>query len=145
VSDFKTYDDRILAGIWQLRLSRTLLVLFAMVALVLASIGIYGVMSYVTVQRTREMSIRLALGATARGIQALVIRRAALVGTAGVLIGTAGALSLQIILRRVVPGVSGADLAGLFFSLIILFAITIAAAAIPSWKVSRIDPAITLR
>ena len=145
VFDFKTYDERILAGIWQLRLSRTLLVLFAVVALVLAGIGIYGVMSYVTAQRTREMSIRLALGATPAAIRTLVIRRAALLGIAGIGIGGAGALSLQMVLQHWVPGISGVDPMSAGLSPVILFGVIIAATALPSWRVSRIDPAITLR
>ena len=145
VFDFKTYEDRILAGIWQLRLARTLLILFAAVALVLASIGIYGVMSYVTAQRTREMSIRLALGATPAEIRALVIRRAGLLGITGIIIGAAGAMFLETMLRSLVPGVSGIDPLSTLVSLIVLFTVTIAAGAVPSWRASRADPAITLR
>ena len=145
VFDFKTYEDRILAGIWQLRLARTLLILFAAVALVLASIGIYGVMSYVTAQRTREMSIRLALGATPGEIRALVIRRASLLGITGIVIGAAGAMFLEMMLRSLIPGVSGIDPLSTLVSLIVLFTVTIAAGAVPSWRASRADPAITLR
>jgi putative ABC transport system permease protein len=145
VFDFKTYEDRILAGIWQLRLARTLLILFAAVALVLASIGIYGVMSYVTAQRTREMSIRLALGATPAEIRALVIRRAGLLGITGIVIGAAGAMFLETMLRSLVPGVSGIDPLSTLVSLIVLFTVTIATGAVPSWRASRADPAITLR
>jgi putative ABC transport system permease protein len=145
VFDFKTYEDRILNSVWQLRLSRTLLGLFAVVALVLASIGVYGVMSYVTVQRTREMSIRLALGATQSSIQTLVVRRAALLGAVGITIGSGGALLLATALRRLIPGVSGIDLGSLIGALTVLFAVTISAGAIPSWRVSRVDPALTLR
>jgi ABC-type antimicrobial peptide transport system permease subunit len=145
VFDFKTYEDRILAGIWQFRLARTLLILFAAVALVLASIGIYGVMSYVTAQRTREMSIRLALGATPVEIRGLVIRRAGLLGITGISIGATGAMLLEMTLRRLVPGVSRIDPISMAGSLVVLFTVTIAAGAVPSWRASRVDPAITLR
>ena len=145
VTDFKTYDERILAGIWQLRLSRTLLVLFATVALVLASIGIYGVTSYTTLQRTREMSIRLALGATPANIRSLVIGRAVVVGVIGVFLGLLGGIGLDLVLQRLLPGIAGADLRSLLISVAALFGTTLVAAAIPSWRISRVDPAIALR
>jgi len=99
----------------------------------------------VTAQRTREMSIRLALGATPAAIRTLVIRRAALLGIAGIGIGGAGALSLQVVLQHWVPGISGVDPMSAGLSPVILFGVIIAAAVLPSWRVSRIDPAITLR
>ena len=145
VFDFKTYDDRVLDSIWQLRLSRSLLVLFAGMAVVLAGIGIYGVMSYLTIQRTKEIGIRLALGATPKAVQALVVRQAALLGAICVAFGFAGAAALETTLGKLLPGVAGFDPWNTGPSLLALLALTLAASAIPAWRISRLDPAITLR
>jgi putative ABC transport system permease protein len=145
VFDFKTYEQRILDSIWQLRISRLLLVLFGAVALSLSAIGIYGVMSYLVGQRTREIGIRLALGATPRGVRALIIGRGVWLGVAGLSLGLGGALILGRILAHAVRGVSSFDPGSIAAALIVLFAVTAGACALPAWRASRIDPAITLR
>jgi hypothetical protein len=75
VFDFAAYDQRILASIWQLRLSRLLLLVFGVVALCLAATGVYGVMSYMVGQRRQEIGIRMALGASAGDVRTMVVRR----------------------------------------------------------------------
>jgi putative ABC transport system permease protein len=145
VFDFKTYDRRILDSVWQLRISRMLLILFAGVALVLAAIGIYGVMSYAVNQRRREVGVRLALGASPENIRALIVKRGALVGLSGLGIGGAGALILGRVLQHALRGIAGVDQASFAFALLALFAVTLAASAMPAWRASRIDPVITLR
>jgi putative ABC transport system permease protein len=145
IFDFNTYEQRILNSIWQLRISRVLLILFGLVALTLAAIGIYGVMSYLVGQRTREMGIRLALGASPSSVQGLIVRRGILLSAIGLAVGLAGAILLGRILQGVVRGVSGTDPLSLAGALLVLFAVTVAASAVPAWRASRIDPAITLR
>jgi len=145
VFDFKTYEDRILDSIWQLRLSRLLLVLFGLVALALSGIGIYGVLSYATMQRAKEMGIRLALGATPASIQALIMRQAALRGAAGLSIGVVGSLLLESALRRLVPGASRLDPWSVAASATILLLVTLAAGAQPARRISKVDPVRTLR
>jgi predicted permease len=145
VFDFQTYDQRILAGIWQLRISRLLLIVFGAVALVLSAIGIYGVMSYLVGQRTREMGIRLALGATPGGVQALIIRRGLLLGSIGLAAGLAGSLLLGRVLSQTVHGISAADPLSFAGALAVLFGVTAIACAVPAWRASRVDPAIILR
>jgi putative ABC transport system permease protein len=83
VFDFHPYNQRIMDSIWQLRISRVLLTVFSVVALVLAAIGIYGILSYIVGQRTREMGIRLALGATPGGVRSLIVRRGVSLGSVG--------------------------------------------------------------
>lgn len=145
VFDFQSYEQRILNGIWQLRVSRLLLVLFGFVALTLAAIGIYGVMSYLVGQRKRELGIRMALGATPGSVQALVVRRGAALGAVGLLIGLAGAIALGRGLESTLRGISGSDPLSFAGALGILFAVTLAACAIPAWRAARIDPAVALR
>jgi putative ABC transport system permease protein len=145
VFDFKTYEQRILGGIWQLRISRTLLVLFGLVALVLAAIGIYGVMSYVVGQRTREMGIRLALGASPANVQALIVRRGMLLGGIGLTLGLMGALILARVLKHMLRGISHIDPLTFGGALFILVAVTLAACWLPARRASRVDPVASLK
>jgi ABC-type antimicrobial peptide transport system permease subunit len=145
VFDFQTYDRRILNGVWQLRVSRLLLVVFGLVALALATVGIYGVMSCLVGQRTREMGIRLALGATPGDVRGLVLRRGAGLGAAGLALGLALAGALGRILAGMLHGISSIDPLSLSASTSILFGAVLAASALPAWRASRVDPAMTLR
>jgi putative ABC transport system permease protein len=145
VFDFSTYDQRILDTVWQLRVSRTLLILFSGVALVLAAIGIYGVTSYLVGQRQREIGLRIALGASPRGIQTLILKRAVLVAMCGLVSGLAGAAILAPTLTHVLHRVNGNDPLVFGTALVMLFAIAMAASALPAWRASRVNPVITLR
>jgi putative ABC transport system permease protein len=144
VFDFQTWDSRILDGIWQLRLSRLLLVAFGVVALALAAVGIYGVMSYLVGQRTREMGIRLALGATPGDVRAMVLRRGAWLGAAGLTLGLVLAGVLGRILAGVLNGIGSVDPVSLGASTALLFGAVLAASALPAWRASRVDPVVTL-
>lgn len=145
IFDVATYEQRILDGVWQLRLSRSLLVLFATVALALAGIGIYGVMAYVVGQRTREIGIRMALGATAREVQTLVVWRGLLLGVAGLALGLGAAAVLGIVARSAVRTIPAADSVSYIVTILVLGSVIIAASWIPALRASRIDPASTLR
>ena len=145
VFDFKTYDQRILESIWQLRISRLLLVLFGVIAVVLSAIGVYGVMSCLAGQRAREMGIRMALGATPGSVRALIVGRGVLVGSIGLGIGLAGAVCLGRLLAHTLRGISAADSLSFTGALVLLLAVTAAACAVPAWRASQIDPAVTLR
>lgn len=128
-----------------MRLSRLLLTVFAGVALILAAIGIYGVMSYLMGQRKREMGIRLALGSTPVGVRSMVIRRRILLGTFGLGIGLLAALVVGRLLAHTLRRVSGSDPVSFGATFVVLPSVIFAASAIPAWRASRIDPAITLR
>jgi ABC-type antimicrobial peptide transport system permease subunit len=145
IFDFKTYDQRILEGVWQLRISRLLLILFAGVALVLAATGVYGVMSYVVTQARQEIGVRLALGASPASIRSLIVMRGALLGVVGLLFGGAGALILGRVLRHVLPGISGIDQATFLLATATLLAVALLASALPASRASRIDPIVALR
>src|SRR6185295_17829808 len=94
VYDLRTMDDRILASLGTRRFSVSLMVVFAAVAIFLAAIGLYGVISYVVTQRTHEIGIRMALGAHRKQIIWLVIRQGMRMTLAGVALGSVGALIL---------------------------------------------------
>lgn len=145
VFDFASYDQRILNSIWQLRVSRLLLVLFGIVALTLAAVGIYGVTSYIVDQRQQEIGIRLALGATPTDVQALVLKRGLLLGAIGIASGLGGAFVLGRVLGGILHAVRGFDLTSLLATVGVLLVTTIAANSIPAFRASRLNPIAVLR
>jgi len=127
------------------RLYAVLLGLFAGVAMVLASIGIYGVLAYLVSHRTREIGIRLALGAQRRQVVSLVLRQTAVLTAAGVAIGVAGAATLGRYLEGLLFGLTPLD-AGTFVVVVVLFAAVAGLASfIPARRATRIDPLVALR
>ncbi len=125
----------------------TLLVvgLFALVALALAAIGIHGVLSYGVARRTREIGLRMALGADAAGVVRLVVVEGLALALAGLALGLAGAVALTRVLSGLLFGVSPTD--PLTYAAIALFLLLVAAGAccIPAWRAARIDPVAALR
>jgi predicted permease len=145
VFDFRMYDERVLAGVWQLRVSRFLLMLFGGVAIALAAIGMFSVMSYLVGQRTREMGIRLALGATPSDLWTLVVGRGMLLCLVGSGAGFAGSFVLARWLAGHLRGISASDPLSLGLALGMLFVVSVCACAVPARRAARSDPAITLR
>jgi predicted permease len=125
---------------------RTFLVAtFAAVALLLAMAGVYGVMSYLVTQRTSELGLRMALGSSPSQVVRLVLSRAALLAALGLGGGIALAIAGSRLLASLLFGVKATDVLGYAVAAGAITAITLAAAAIPSWRAARIDPAIALR
>jgi putative ABC transport system permease protein len=122
-----------------------LIVAFGMLALVLAAVGVYGVLSLVVAERTREMGIRLALGASPRGLVALVVRHAVTLAAFGVIGGVVVALVLSPLVTSQLYGVNAGDPATVAAVAGLLLAVAFVAAAIPARRVLRADPAATLR
>jgi hypothetical protein len=143
--DFQTYDRRILASVWQLRVSQLLLTLFGGVAVALSAIGIYGVMSYLAGQRTREIGIRLALGATPGGVRSLVVTRGLWLGSLGLVVGLAGAVLQGRLLSAAIRSVPSLDAASMAAAVIVLALVTVLACGLPAWRASRTDPVEALR
>jgi predicted permease len=127
------------------RFSMTLLSVFAGLALVLAGVGIYGVMAYHVLARTREFGIRMALGATAKNVVRHVLYRGLAVVGLGVVLGAAGAYGLTRFLSTLLFGVAPRDPATFLAVSGFLAVIALAAAGWPAWRASRIDPVIALR
>ncbi|HUJ27376.1 MAG TPA: ABC transporter permease [Myxococcales bacterium] len=127
------------------KLTLLLMSIFSALALLLASVGVYGVMSYAVAQRTRELGIRMALGASSSKVAKLVVGEGARLAAAGVTIGAGGALALSGALRGMLFGVSASD--PLTYALIasILAAITLLACWLPALRASRVEPAVALR
>ena len=123
----------------------TLIASFAGLALALAVIGIYGVMAYAVVQRTREIAIRSALGARPRDLLAMVLVKAGCLAGAGVLAGMAASLAFTRVLSGQLYGVEATD--PLTYGLVaaVLIAVTLLAAAIPAARAARIDATLAMR
>jgi len=138
-------EDRISESLARRRFSMVLLAVFASFSLVLASIGIYGVMAYLVTQGTREIGIRMALGATQQKILAMVVTRGMALASAGVAIGLLAAFLLSHILASQLYGVTATD--PITFAAIpaILLLVSLAATVIPALRASRTDPMLSLR
>jgi putative ABC transport system permease protein len=145
IADLRTLDEMASASLAAPRTTSALLAAFAVSALALACVGLYGVVAYAAAQRTREIGIRMALGAAARDVRRLVLGQGAGVVGAGLLLGLAGAFAASRVLRGLLYEVSAADpltFAGLS---LLLAAVALAAAWIPARRASRLEPAAALR
>ena len=133
---------------WSRGISRTVSSLFgglAVLALVLAAVGIYGVVSFAVAGRYREIGVRLALGATANGVLALVLRQTMRPVAAGAIAGVAAASAMSSILSSVLFGVSPADPVGLGGAALLVIGVGLAAGLIAAWPATRAEPTAALR
>src|SRR5215210_2272166 len=127
------------------RLNLWLLGFFAAVALVLAATGLYGVISYLVAQRTREIGVRMALGAQKRDVQGLVLRQAAFLAGFGILLGLAGALAFTRVLDSLLYGVSARDPLTFAALAALLAAVALLASWAPARRASRVSPMVAIR
>jgi putative ABC transport system permease protein len=127
------------------RLSSTLTAIFALLAALLATVGIYSVISYSVAQRDREIGIRVALGADRRRVMGLVLGEGLVLAGAGVALGTLGAIGLTRMLGTLLYEVSPTDPAVLFGTIVGVLLIALAAAYLPARRAMRVDPAVALR
>jgi predicted permease len=133
------------AAVAQPRFRMLLLGGFAAAALLLATLGVYGVMAFAVTQRTREIGVRIALGAHARRVFALVLKQGLVLAGLGVLVGLGGALMITRVLQSLLFGISATDPLVLTAVAILLGVVTMIGAYLPARRAARIDPAIALR
>jgi predicted permease len=140
-----TMDDLLAASAAERRFALTLFEAFGLVALMLAATGIYGVLSGSVTERTREIGVRLALGATRSQILALVFRQGMRMTALGVLVGLVGAVLSSQALTRLLYGVSRLDPIAYLGVSALLVCVSLIACWVPAWRAARVDPSITLR
>ena len=145
ISNVRPMDEWVSNSAAQPRLNAILLAVFAAVALLIAAIGIYGVLAYSVNQRTREIGLRMALGAPQGRVLRLIVREGMMVGLAGIGIGLAGALALSRALASLVFGVPVRDPATFAVVAAALTMVALAACIIPARNASRVDPMVALR
>jgi putative ABC transport system permease protein len=145
VYGIRTMSEVLAASVVARRASTTLLGLFAAAALLLASVGLYGVVSYSVGRRTHELGLRMALGARAGDVQRLVLARGLRLALLGLAVGFAGALALSRLLSDLVFGISTLDPATLAAVGGLLLAVSLLACYLPARRATRIDPAAALR
>jgi putative ABC transport system permease protein len=127
------------------RFSTTVVGMFALVALGLAAIGIYGVLANVVAQQTHEIGVRVALGATSSDVLWMVLRRALILMAAGVVIGIAGALALTRVMAGLLYEVRPTDAATFLMAALVLAGFALVASLLPAWRATRVDPLVALR
>jgi predicted permease len=145
MSGVNTMDEHLATALARPRFMSTLVAAFGALALLLSTVGVYGVMAYSVAQRTREIAIRTALGASSRNVLALVLGKAAWLAVFGVAAGLAGSLTLSRALSGLLFGVTAAD-PGTYVAVVgLLAAVALMAAALPAWRATRIPGAQALR
>jgi putative ABC transport system permease protein len=145
LSNFRTMTEFIGGDVKRMRYNTTALAVFALMATLLASIGVYGVVSSSVSQRTREIGIRLAMGARARDIIKLVSTRTLILVASGLLAGAIASLVLTRVLRNQLWGIGVTDLATYVAVIAFLSAVSVAACLIPARRATRVNPTEALR
>jgi predicted permease len=141
----RTLSQQFAYSYWQQRIAAWLIGAFAGLALLLAAIGVYGVISYQVTARTRELGIRMALGASRGDVLAMVLRSGAMLAASGVVVGVAGALVATRALKALLFGVSVSDPATFAVSALFLGCVAVLASFVPAQRASKVDPMVALR
>jgi predicted permease len=145
IYEIRTMQDRMSDSLARQRFSTIMLGAFSVFALILAALGVYGVMSYLVTQSRHDIGLRIALGAQRNAILWLVVRQGMELAGAGILIGIIGALALTRVMARLLFGVSARDFATFSAVPLILAAIALIATYVPAWRATEVDPMMVLR
>jgi len=145
VADVRSMDDVVGAALATPTFTSVLLSIFAALALTLSAIGIYGVLSYVVSRRTREIGIRVAIGASRADVVRMVLGSGLGLAIAGIGAGLGLALAITRLLRGLLHGVTPADPATFAAVAVLLTTVAAVASAVPAWRASRVDPVLALR
>jgi putative ABC transport system permease protein len=145
VTAVQTMDDVVAGATARPRFTLVLLATFAGVALVLAAVGIYGVISYAVSRRTHEIGVRMALGATPRNVVRLIVGQGMRVVAVGVAVGLAGALLVTRLMTNVVYGIRVTDPLTYAAVSVLLVVVALVASYVPARRATRIDPLASMR
>jgi ABC-type antimicrobial peptide transport system permease subunit len=144
-ADVATLASRVSHSVSQPRFAASLLAAFALLAVALAAIGLYGVLSYNVSQRRRELGVRAALGASRGDLVALVLRQGLAVTGLGLLLGVTGAVALTRLLERLLFGVTPLDAVAFSAGPALLLAVALVACLLPAWRAAAVEPIQALR
>jgi len=145
IADIATMDQKMVAAMSQPRFRTSLVALFALTALLLACIGIYGVISYSVAQRTHEIGIRMALGARKQNVLYLVIKQGLILASVGVALGIAASYFLTRLMSSLLFGIAPTDLATFVFSAALLVVTALVGTYLPARHATKVDPLVALR
>jgi len=141
----QTMDDILHQQMWPYQVFGTLFAIFAFVALVMSAVGLYAVMAYSVTQRTAEIGVRMALGAEARQVSWLVLKRGLLQTALGISIGLLGAFFLSKVMSSLLVDITARDPITFTTIALVLTSVAIAACLVPAQRATRVDPLIALR
>jgi predicted permease len=145
VSDLKTMDQRVALSLGPRRSAVTLLTIFAVMALSLSAVGLFGLVRYSVEQRTQEIGVRMALGASRRDVLGMVLREGLRLALAGVCGGLLAAFALTRVLASLLYGVSATDPLTFGGIALLLILVALLASWIPAWRATCVDPLVALR
>jgi putative ABC transport system permease protein len=145
IGQITTMEEAVAASLATRRLTMVLLSAFAFLALVLASVGLYGVMALTVTQRTRELGIRMALGAERNSIFRLVLGQGMSLMGIGILLGLVGALAVGRALMSLLYNVGALDAGAVITAVFSLLAVALIACCVPARRATRVDPIVALR
>ena len=145
VSEIQTFEEVVSRSLWRQRLQGNVLAIFAALALVLACVGLYGVISYAVAQRTRELGVRMALGATRPRVMLIVFNQSGRVVLAGVAIGMVSAFFAVRVMATLLYGVEARDLTTFFIVPVVLAVTATIATIAPAMRATRVSPIVAIR
>src|SRR5262245_6025056 len=145
IFDVQTGDEARVSTFWQDRLFGWMFSIFGFIALALAAIGVYGVLSYAVSQRRQEIGVRLALGASRRDVFLLIVGHGAKLAAAGILFGVAGAFGVTRVVTSIVYNVSATDPLSFIGTAVFLVLVAVAASYLPARRATGVDPMVALR
>jgi putative ABC transport system permease protein len=141
----QTMEEIIGDSLAQKRFARLLLGSFALLALLLAAVGIYGVMSQLVLQSTHDIGVRMALGAAPRAVLGMVLSNAMTMAVAGIVLGAVVTLAATQLMRSMLFGVGASDPVTFVSVAVILAGVALLASYVPAWRATRVDPMVALR
>jgi putative ABC transport system permease protein len=144
-NNIQPLTENIRRRVWLLRTLTIVLVIFGLLGMILAAVGVYGVMSYAVAQRTREIGVRMALGAQAGEVLRLMIWRGMRLALIGVALGLAAALAMTRIMQNMLFKLSAPDPATFALIALLLIGVALIASYIPARRATKVDPLVALR
>jgi predicted permease len=145
IYEVRTMEDRMKDSLARQRFSAIMLGAFAVFALILAAVGVYGVLSYLVTQTRHDIGLRIALGAQRSSIVWLVVRQGMGLAAVGIVIGLIGAVALTRLMASLLYGVHATDIVTFSAVPVLLAAIALLAAYVPAWRATQVDPMMVLR